>query len=319
MSDEQKKILVVDDERHIGKIVKMTLENAGFLVKTATNGKEAIVLVAEFSPDLILLDIMMPGMNGYDVLNKLRSRFKTSHIPIIYLSAKRELDEKVEGLELGADDYITKPFVSKELLARVNNVLIKSSSLRNLSPLTGLPGSVSIQKETTRRIEEKKQYAWVYVDIDDFKHYNDRYGFMKGDEVIKLIADLLVEALEEKGNPSDFLGHVGGDDFIIITTEKRVVPITDYIISGLKHRSAQVFPSRDTKLGYYVSLTRNNVRARIPTELCLTMAVITNEDDEFDHPAKLSSVAAQVKEYGKSIDGSVVVYNRRRPSALDNK
>ncbi len=313
MTDEQRKILVVDDDPQIRKVVKLTLISAGYNVHIATGGREAICQVKEFAPDLILLDIMMPGMDGYEVMKHLRSRFKTSHIPIIFLSAKREVDERVEGLMLGADDYITKPFEYKELRARVNNILIKSLSLRTLSPLTGLPGSVSIQKETAKRIREKKYYTWIYVDIDNFKNYNDHYGFIQGDEVIKLVADTLVEALEEKGNGTDFLGHVGGDDFLIITSDDKVVPITDFIIARIKDRSRAVFPPGDVGVGYYVHQMRNNVKARIPTELHLTIAVIANEDKEFDHPAMLSSVAAQVKEYGKSIEGSCVVYNRRRP------
>ncbi|MFQ6103930.1 MAG: response regulator [Candidatus Glassbacteria bacterium] len=312
MIDEPKRILVVDDEPHIGKIIKLNLESAGYIIQIATNGREALNQVEKFSPDLILLDIMMPGMNGYDVLSHLRTRFKTSHIPIIFLTAKREINEKVTGLMLGADDYITKPFVTKELLARVNNILIKSSSLRTLSPLTGLPGNVSIQRETSKRLKEDKQHAWIYVDIDNFKHYNDHYGFIQGDEVIKFVANLLVEALEEKGSGTDFLGHVGGDDFLIITSEEKIAPVTDYIIDEIKKDSYRFFPPEDLKIGYYEHQTRNNVRARVPTELCLTMAVITNEKKEFDHPAQLSTVAAQVKEWGKSIEGSIVVYNRRR-------
>jgi len=317
LDEKKKKILVVDDDPQIRKIVKLTLSSPDIDVRLAASGTEAISMVDEYAPDLILLDIMMPGMNGYEVHDHLKSRFKTRQIPIIFLTARREVDEKVNGLNLGVDDYITKPFVSRELRARVDNVLSKSTHLRTLSPLTGLPGSVAIHKETTKRIVEEKPHVWIYVDIDNFKKYNDHYGFIQGDEVIKLVADLLGDAIEQKGDGTEFLGHVGGDDFLLITTEKFVEPITEYILQNIKIRSPRVFPKEDRDVGFYVQMKRNNVTDRVPTELFLTMAVITNEDNEFNHPAQLSSVAAQVKEYGKSLDGSVVVYNRRRSSGPD--
>jgi len=319
MAESKKKILVVDDDPQIRKIVKLTLSSPGIEVKLAGSGKEAISVVDGFLPDIILLDIMMPGMNGYEVHQHLKSRFKTRHIPVIFLTARREVDEKVNGLKLGVDDYITKPFVSKELRARVNNVLAKSRDLRTLSPLTGLPGSVAIHKETTKRINEKKAHVWIYVDIDNFKKYNDHYGFIQGDEVIKLVADLLVDAIVNEGDGTEFLGHVGGDDFLIISTREFVDPITRYIKKNIELRSPKVFPKQDRDVGFYVQKKRNNVTDRVPTELYLTMAVITNEENEFTHPAQLSSVAAQVKEYGKSLKGSVIVYNRRRPPGSDQE
>lgn len=310
--DVQQKILVVDDEPHIAKLVKVAFEKTGYSVRVASNGYEALELVRDFSPDLILLDIVMPAMDGYEVLARLRSKFRTSQIPIIFLTMKRDLEDKVKGLETGVDDYITKPFSLEELQARVTSTLIKTSALRTLHPLTGLPGNVAIQKETMRRMNQDPHNVWIYVDIDNFKHYNNHYGFMRGDAVIKFVADLLIEALEEKGNGSDFLGHVGGDDFLIITSEEKITPITDCIIAGVEKGSARFFPPDDVSAGYYEYLARNNVKTKVPAQICLTMAVLRSEGRKFSHPAELSSIASQVKEWGKSIEGSVVVFNRRQ-------
>lgn len=312
MFDVPQKILVVDDEPLIAKLVKVAFEKSGYVVRTASNGYEALELVKEFGPDLILLDIVMPAMDGYEVVAQLRSKFRTSQIPIVFLTMKRELEDKVKGLQTGVDDYITKPFSLEELQVRVTSTLIKNSALRTLHPLTGLPGNVAIQKETLRRMNQDSQNAWVYVDIDNFRHYNNHYGFLRGDAVIKFVADLLIEALEGKGNGSDFLGHVGGDDFLIITSDDKVRPITDYIIAGVKKGSSRFFPPEDVAAGYYEYLARNNVSTRVAAKICLTMAVLTNEGREFSHPAELSSIAAQVKEWGKSIEGSIVVFNRRQ-------
>lgn len=313
--ERQKRILVVDDEHEIRKIVKLTLESIEgkpYRVVIAADGKEALDVVEDFSPDLILLDILMPLMNGTDVLKRLRSNFKTSHIPIIFLTAKREVNEIVEGLSEGAVDYITKPFDTKELRARVESTLEKCTSWRTVSPLTGLPGNVAIEKETRMRLATDPEFSWIYVDIDNFKNYNDHYGFIQGDEVITFVAQLLVEALEKCGDGTDFVGHVGGDDFIIISAQDHVQPVTDYIIDGLRRESHRFFPESDRKRGFYQHTTRNNVGARIRTELCVTMAVVNNEKGKFTHPAQLSTIAAQVKEYGKNHEGSIVVPDRRR-------
>jgi CheY-like chemotaxis protein len=289
----------------------VAFEKAAYQVRTASNGYEALELVKEFAPDLILLDIVMPGMDGYEVLARLRSRFRTSQIPVIFLTLKKDLEDKVEGLRKGVDDYITKPFYIDELQARVTSTLIKNSALRTQHPLTGLPGNVAIQKETQRRMNEDS-HVWIYVDIDNFRHYNNHYGFLRGDAVIKFVADLLIQALEEKGEGSDFLGHVGGDDFLIITSEDKVTPITDFIIAGVQKGSPRFFDADDVTAGNYEYLARNNVRTKVPAKLSLTMAVLSNEGREFSHPAELSTIAAQVKEWGKSIEGNVVVFNRRQ-------
>ncbi len=312
--EQQKRILVVDDEHEIRKIVKLTLENVEgkpYRVAIASDGKEALDLVEDFAPDLILLDILMPRMNGTDLLKRLRSSFKTSHIPIIFLTAKREVDEIVEGLAEGAVDYITKPFDTRELRARVESTLEKCTSWRTVSPLTGLPGNVAIEKETRMRLRTDPEFSWVYVDIDDFKNYNDHYGFLQGDRVIKFVAQLLVDALEKRGDGTDFVGHVGGDDFIIICARDHVGPITDYIIESLKKESHRFFPQSDLRRGFYQHTTRNNVGARVRTELFVTMARVDNEKGRYNHPAQLSTIAAQVKEYGKGQEGSIVVSDRR--------
>jgi diguanylate cyclase (GGDEF)-like protein len=314
MLEEKQRILLVDDEPQLVKVIKMRLEGAGYFVLSAGTGQEALKLVKEENPDLIILDIVMPDIDGFQICNILRSQYKTSHIPIIFLSAMRGVEDKIKGFNIGADDFLTKPFVSGELLARVNNILIKNSALKLSSPLTGLPGNVSIRKETARRIANGGQYSWIYFDLDNFKEYNDHYGFLQGDDVIHFISEILVEALEKKGNGNDFLGHIGGDDFIVISTIEKTEDITQYVLQKIEDNSHRFFRDKELRVGYYEYVKRDRQTVKIPTQLCLTVAVITSEDIKFQHPAQVSTFAAQVKEYGKSIKGSVVVYNRRKTS-----
>jgi diguanylate cyclase (GGDEF)-like protein len=312
--EEKQRILLVDDEPHLVKVIKMRLEGAGYSVLVANSGQEALKVVEEEHPDLIILDIVMPDIDGFQICHILRSQFKTRHIPIIFLSAMRGVEDKIKGFNIGADDFLTKPFVSGELLARVNNILIKNSALKLSSPLTGLPGNVTIRKETARRISNGGCYSWMYFDLDNFKEYNDHYGFLQGDDVIQSISEILVEALEKKGNGNDFLGHIGGDDFIIISTIERTEEIAQYVLKKIGENSYRFFNDKELRVGYYEHVRRDKKRVKIPTQLCVTIAVITSEDINFQHPAQISSLAAQVKEYGKSIEGSVIVFNRRKSS-----
>jgi len=310
--EEKQRILLVDDEPHLVKVIKLRLESAGYSVVVANLGYEALELIKEQSPDLIILDVVMPDIDGFQICHILRSQYKTSHIPIIFLSAMRGVEDKIKGFNIGCDDFLTKPFVSGELLARVQNILIKNSALKLSSPLTGLPGNVSIRRETARRIANGDVYGWLYFDLDNFKEYNDHYGFLQGDEVIQFISETLIEALEKKGNGNDFLGHIGGDDFIIITTVDKTEGITQHLLKKIEESSYRFFSDKELRLGFYEHVRRDRKRVKVPTQLHMTIAVITSEEIKFQHPAQISSLAAQVKEYGKSIQGSVVVYNRRK-------
>ena len=312
--EEKQRILLVDDEPHLVKVIKTRLENAGYAVIAARTGEEALRLVEEEKPDLIILDIVMPDIDGFQICNTLRSQFKTRHIPIIFLSAMRGVEDKIRGFNIGADDFLTKPFVSGELLARVNNILIKNSALKLCSPLTGLPGNVLIRQETARRIANGGSYSWLYFDLDHFKEYNDHYGFLQGDEVIQFVSETLVEALEKKGNGNDFLGHIGGDDFIIISTVDKAEEIARYVIRKMEDDSFRFFSDKELRVGYYVHKRRDGEEIKIPTQLAVTVAVISSDVAEYKHPAQISSHAAQVKNYGKTIPGSVIVYNRRKMS-----
>jgi diguanylate cyclase (GGDEF)-like protein len=312
--EEKQRILLVDDEAHLVKVIKTRLENAGYAVIAASTGEEALRLIEEEQPDLIILDIVMPDIDGFQICNTLRSQYRTRHIPIIFISSMRGVEDKIKGFNIGADDFLTKPFVSGELLARVNNILIKNSALKLSSPLTGLPGNVLIRQETARRIANGGRYSWMYFDLDNFKEYNDHYGFLQGDEVIQFVSEILVEALEEKGNGNDFLGHIGGDDFLIISTVDKTEEIAQHVIQKIEANSFRFFNDKELRVGFYVHVKRDGTEIKIPTQLAITIAVISSEVADYKHPAQISSHAAQVKSYGKTIPGSVIVYNRRKES-----
>ena len=304
-------ILVVDDEEPIRKIVTFQLEKAGYEVSSCADGEEALHKVDERQPDLILLDVMMPSMDGYEVCKRLKSNYRTGHIPIIMVTAKSELENRLQGFEDGANDYITKPFAITELLVRVKNVLQWSQLQRQANPLTGLPGNVSIEREVEKRFQNNGTFSFLYADIDNFKAFNDYYGYSRGDEAIKTTAKILVDAVKSKGNPDDFVGHIGGDDFVVITSLDRSDPIAREITGTFDKKIKDLFDEKDRERGYVEVINRKGTVDKFPL-LTLTIAVVSSEDGSISHMARLSDIASELKCYGKTLEGSVVVKERRK-------
>lgn len=305
------RILVVDDEEHIRKIVKFQLEKAGYAVDTARDGVEALESVEASHPDLILLDLMMPKMDGYEVCKRLKSNYGTNHIPIIMVTAKADLENKLQGFEDGANDYIAKPFAVTELLLRVRNVLQWSQLQRQANPLTGLPGNVSIEKELERRLAEESAFVFMYADIDNFKAFNDHYGYRRGDDAIKLTSQIILDAVKNKGTNEDFVGHVGGDDFVIISAPERCEEIANRIVHKFDERIVSLLDQEDLDRGYVEVVNRKGTVDRFPL-LTMTIAVVSSGKIEIDHIARISDIASELKLYGKTLAGSVVVKERRK-------
>jgi DNA-binding response OmpR family regulator len=188
-------ILVVDDDPDIARFVEVNLRSAGYDVAVAGDGEEALEKAGDMRPDLVLLDVMMPRIDGFEVAQRLRKNPQTANTSIIMLTAKALSADKVTGLQAGADDYIIKPFDPIELLARVKGTLRRAKEMRNLSPLTGLPGNIRIQEEIERQVRDGRPFAVLYCDLDHFKTYNDQKGFVRGDRLIQSTAKLIQDAV----------------------------------------------------------------------------------------------------------------------------
>ncbi len=303
-------ILVVDDEPHIRKILAFLLEQNGFQVLSAENGEVALELARQNMPDLILLDLMMPKMDGFEVCQHLREDFATAQIPIVIVTAKGDVAEKVRGLKGGANDYLTKPYDHDELVARVRNMLDWSRAQRQANPLTGLPGNQAIEGELQRRIEGGHAFSFMYVDIDNFKGYNDYYGYSRGDQAIRFVADIIRQTSERLGSSEDFIGHIGGDDFVVIASPDVGDAVAQGIVDDFDSNSRSLFDAEDLERGYLEVRNRFGGTNMVP--FCtLTLAMVTDLGGTFEHWARVSDVAAELKKYGKSLKGSVVVKERR--------
>lgn len=305
------KILVVDDDRLMINIIKECLEKEGYKVVTAGDFASAMESVYNSTPDLVFLDVVLPDMSGYEICRLFRNDTRTSHIPIIMLTSKDGTEDKIAGLEAGADDYITKPFEPLELVARVRTHLRRAKQEKSFNPLTGLPGNILIEEEIKHIVDKENHiFSVLYLDLDNFKAYNDVYGFLKGDEVIKFLAHLLEKNVKEFGNQDDFIGHVGGDDFIAISTPDKVDSICTNIIDQFDSTIALFYSAEDRKRGHIVTSDRANQIREYPI-MTISIATVSNERRFFNNHWQVSEIAAEMKKYAKSISGSVYVKDRR--------
>jgi diguanylate cyclase (GGDEF)-like protein len=307
----KERILIVDDEPHIRRILTFLLQQKGYETLTAADGQEALDVARTELPDLVLLDLMMPRMDGFEVCTHLRAEFSTSQIPVIMVTAKGEVTDKVRGLQGGANDYLTKPYDNKELVARVQNMLDWSRMQRQANPLTGLPGNQAIENRLQATIESGRSFAFLYLDIDNFKAYNDCYGYQRGDTVIRFTAELLRNCSRESGGAQDFIGHIGGDDFCLLTEYDNGEVLGQLIAARFDAESTALLDPDDLAHGSLRVRSRQGGEQDVPFP-SLTIALVLDPGGEFEHWAGVSDVAAQLKAYGKSLEGSVVVKERRQ-------
>lgn len=308
MSEGQ--ILLIEDDDAIRLLLKFQLEAAGYGVHAAADGREGIRLLEEFVPDLVMTDLMMPDVDGHAVCRRVKSHFRTSHVPVVMLTARADMPTRVESLDYGANDYMTKPYDRTEMLLRIRNLINWSRAQREANPLTGLPGNISIEREMQRRLTSGEAFLFLYIDIDNFKSYNDSYGYQRGDDAIRLLGRILVDEVTRHGNPTDFVGHVGGDDFVVISAPSALGPLTGAILARFDAEAPQLYSEMDRAAGYVEVANRRGDPERFPL-MSLTIAAVPSDRYDVTHTAELNDLAAELKRFGKSQKGSVVVHERR--------
>jgi diguanylate cyclase (GGDEF)-like protein len=305
-------ILCVDDDPNICELVTAALQLEGYNVVLATNGAQAVQRATLDQPHLIILDVLLPDMRGWDVLRELKSQPSTASIPVIFLSALDETDDRVTGLALGADDYVGKPFAVKELLARVRTQL-RHAEEHLLSELTGLPGNTQIQRALRQALADPRRDLYVlYIDVDNFKSFNDAYGFLRGNELINATA-AIVRSTILTGDKQAFLGHIGGDDFVAIvrkSEEEEVKALCQAIIDQFDARMPLLYDPEDRARGYVVALSRQNVRHEFPI-VTLSIAVVTNARRVVGDEWQASAIAAELKRHTKLTGHSSFLIDQR--------
>jgi diguanylate cyclase (GGDEF)-like protein len=305
-------VLVADDDEDVLRFVEVNLRLEGFRVATASDGESALERAGELQPDLILLDVMMPKMDGYDVCRRVREDARLRRTSVIMLTAKSLSVDKVVGLTAGADDYIVKPFDPVELVARVKTALRRVREMRSANPLTQLPGNVEVQDEVARRMELGLPFALMYADLDNFKAYNDHYGFMRGDEAIKALAACLDEAVQPHRDRDVFLGHIGGDDFVVVLAPDAAEGVAKELVASWERSVAHLYEDEDLKRGYIEVTDRRNQLRRFPVAT-VSIGIASTAHRPIGSHWEAAEIATEMKQFAKRESASSYAVDRRRP------
>ncbi len=244
------RLLVVEDDFDISNMLRIYFTAQGYEVQVAPRGGDALSMTRRQLPSLIMLDIMLPDMNGYDVCRELRTTTRTKYIPIIFLTQRDERSDKIAGLELGADDYVTKPFDIEELKLRVQNAIASAELVQNIDPRSKMPTGRLIEDHL--RALMRTDRAWTYLDlkINLFDPFKEVYGFVAGDELIRFTALLINEVIDEMGTPDDYVGHPGNDNFIIITHSDNPKRLYERLAERFAEEVKQHYSFIDRERGY---------------------------------------------------------------------
>lgn len=305
------KVLIMDDDPDVRDVIKITLQPEGYECIEAGDGEEGLKLIQQRSPDLVLVDYQMPKLNGAQVCRTIKNDLLLRHLPIIMVTGKGETSDKIGGIEAGADDYIVKPFEPKELVARIRMVLRRTGIDQEANPLTRLPGNISITNEIFRRISSGNLFAVCYEDLNNFKAYNDKYGFERGDNALRELGRAIIRAVQEAGSASDFIGHIGGDDFVVITAPAAAENIANKIIQYFDAAVPSFYNEEDRKNGYILAKDRQGVERKIPL-MAIAIGIVTNETRKIANPLEVGEIGAELKHYAKRFEKSCYVKDKRK-------
>ena len=304
-------ILTIIHEKWTSDFLTALLTGEGYQVKTFSNQDQALQALLEEQFRLVICDFRDEGIDGIQVCQAIRRNFALRYVPIILLIRGKDPMDKLKGIYAGADDYIEKPFEPAEFLARVKASLLRSARDLDANPLTKLPGNVSVLKELEAKIKSKEKFCVGFLDLNKFKELNDRYGFERGDKVILFTAGVIIKALETLGKGTEFLGHIGGDDFIFVTTPDIIDAVCNGIIEGFQKNICDFYDAADKTQGYIIAKNRLGAISQIPI-MSVSIAVVTNEIRLLDHVGQIIQIGAELKNYAKTFRKNIYIKDRRK-------
>jgi len=287
------RILVVEDDYDISNMLRIYFTGQGYDVDVALAGPEALEKTRQGLPHLIVLDIMLPGIDGYEVCRTLRTQTRTSHIPIIFLTQKDERSDKLQGLELGADDYITKPFDIEELKLRVQNAIARAERESLTDPRSGLPSGRLIEDQL-RRVIRRQDWEFLDIQLKNYEPFKEVYGFVAGDDVLRFTAMLMGEVVDELGTPNDFIGHSGGANFVIITTDEAGPTIRKKIKDRFAEEVLTHYNFIDRDQGYMNANDKDGQTKRIPL-MSISIGTVSPSNYQFADIREITELASEAR------------------------
>lgn len=290
-----KKLVIAEDDDSVAHLVAAGLGDAGFLCLRARDGEEALNLVRTETPDLLVLDLMMPRLDGIGVCKHLKGDVILSRIPILMLTSMAGVDSRVEGLEAGADDYLSKPFDLRELTARVKALIRQSRRERDRNPTTNLPGAEAIEDCVFELLKRSESFALLYVDIENFRSYADVYGYRKAQEVVAYTGQLILSHCRLASDPPPFVGHVGGDDFIVICSNWEIGnKLRDGVSEAFSEGVKFFYKEEDRKQGF-ITVRGPSGEARRAQYMNASVAVLEVEAGKYSSTEELAREVTRVK------------------------
>jgi len=305
------KILIITDDKDLRNILEFCFDGWGYEVFFRDPDKPDITEIIKISPDAIVVDVYSATKDRLEICDLLKEDFATAYVPIITLINKRHLRQKLLDLNQGVDDYLIKPPDPLELRIRIEMALKRSQQSFCASPLTGLPGSMVMEETLKKRIESNNPFVAGHVDIDNFKSFNDKYGYLMGDRVIMQTAYMLSISVRTWGNRGDFVGHIGGDDFVLITTPEKYNKICKNFICMFDTVTPFHYHLKDRKNGYVTAKDRTNKVRRLPLMSVTIALVLKEKSSAVENMIELSESLTEVKQYLKKIPGSKYMADRR--------
>ncbi len=302
-------IYIIDDNLNNANEIKELLKGETFKIKCVITDQIDVAL--KNIPSLIIIDEDYIQVDIVELCQKIRSNEDNGITPIIVLSTNNEKKHRIQVLEKAVEYYIRKPVDNDYLYYTVKNIMRLMYMNRRVSPLTGLPGNVQIHAELKKRVLNNDEFAVIYADLDNFKEYNDVYGFLKGDEMIKFTAKTLVRNIHGIKDNNCFVGHIGGDDFVAIVSKTDYEKICQDIIAEFDKLVEQYFTKEDLEKGYLEVENRKGILEQFPLT-SISIGVVEVDKGRFSNILEIGEVGAQVKHAAKTIIGSSYAIDRRK-------
>jgi len=295
------RLLVVEDDIDIGNMLKIYFSGMDFEVDVAVRGLDALEKTKQVLPHLIVLDIMLPDIDGFEVCRNLRTNMRTSHIPVIFLTQKDERSDKLQGLEQGADDYITKPFDIEELKLRVQGAIRRAEQQSLTDPRSGLPAGRLIENQLRIIIREK---GWALLDakVNNFEPFKDVYGFVASDDLLRFAAMMIGEVVDEQGTTADFIGHAGGDNFIIITTEEKASGVRSHLKERFAREVQAHYNFMDRQQGHMLAPTADGGNSKVPF-MTMSVGLVSPSAHSFSDIREITELAAEARRQDSASGG----------------
>ena len=308
--DVKNNILIIDNNFELASSTEETLRIHGFVPNIISERVAIFDSILNFPPHLIIIDLEAFEGKGEEVCRELQEIGMVESIPKLLLIPNDGSLSDIKWEDLKVDDYLMKPFSTEELLARVALNFYRSTLHLDSNALTHLPGNLCIVREIQKRIESGEIFSVGYADVDNFKSFNDRYGFARGDEVIRMVAKLLTNVIGKMGVKDFFIGHIGGDDFIFILSPKAIDEACQSVIKYFDSIVSNFYDEKDKAKGYLEGATRQGENAKFPL-MTISIGVASNEKNRFKHFAEASEIASNLKNCAKKIHGSYYIKDRR--------